>query len=146
RIWHAPCSTIFLAAMAKWSEYAILWNEAVQAALAIRKASREVPAASASVIQRGALPRPVQVAWVSGWRYFGAITRFVVAAALRGAEGARPAVLRLNAAAISSGLISYSRIARTISATFGLRSFACSVWIFFWSLAISFSRRDFSVL
>ncbi len=88
--------------MARSSRCGILWNESAQAdSAAIRKVSRGVPAASASVIQRGALPRPVQVAWVSGWRYFGAITRLVAAPALRGAaeEGERPADLRLKAAA-----------------------------------------------
>src|SRR5690606_19181446 len=44
----------------------------------IRNSSRLLPCASASTIQRGARPRPVQVAPVSGSRYFGATGARVV--------------------------------------------------------------------
>src|SRR3546814_13716663 len=50
---------------------------------AIRKVSRLLPSASSAVSQRGALPRPLQVSQVLGWRYLGATFRLAAGAVLR---------------------------------------------------------------
>src|SRR5690606_25875595 len=104
---------------------------------------RLLPSASALVIQRGALPRPVQVSLVSGWRYLAGTLRFTVGVAFLGLRALAPArtppVFLLYAAVISSGVISYSRMDRTMEVRTGPRCLACNACACFCSFCISFS-------
>ncbi|CFP63168.1 Uncharacterised protein [Bordetella pertussis] len=88
------------------------------------------------------MPRPLQVSPVCGWRYLGATARLATGApALRrtGALGARTDLAEPKAAAISSGVILYSRIDLTIDAITGLRRRVCRASALCLSLVISFS-------
>src|SRR3546814_12342964 len=106
----------------------------------IRKLSRALPSASAATIQRGALPRPVQVSPVSGCRYLAGTTRFAVVPDVAGDLRAvgRVAFL-LYAAVISSGVMSYSRMERIIDALTVPRRLVFKVCASFFCFSFSFS-------
>ena len=86
----------------------------IYAASLIKNCSRDCPDASASTIQRGALPRPVQVSPVVGLRYFGGTALRAAPDDDLGADVFALAGALPSAAVISSIVMLYSFIERTM--------------------------------